>query len=255
MTSNCELISIPLSHYCEKVRWGLDLKDIAFKETPLMPVFQRLGSKRRGGVGTVPVLITDGKVLADSTDILQFLDTVSEKARLYPEDADQRKDVEDLEELFDTKLGPATRRIFYYYALPDKKLLMSVLKHKAPPNQYFVFGVSYFVLSRLMRKALNINIKGLMRSKERLAMCFDEAEKRLSDGRAFLCGDQISAADLSFAALGAPMVLPDNYFIPLPELSRLHNDLADDIRRYRERAGGQYILKLFKEQRVRKKDS
>ncbi|MDF1666551.1 MAG: glutathione S-transferase family protein [Planctomycetota bacterium] len=249
MNQPYKLISIPLSHYCEKVRWGMDLKGIEFTESPYLPVFQRIASKRVGGQGTVPVLLTGDKVLSDSTDILHFLDTVKESPRLYPTNEAERKDVEAMEELFNSKLGPATRRVFYYYALPDKKLLMKILKPMSPPKQHFVFGVSFFVLSRLMRKALNINIKGLMRSKERLSMTFDEVEKRLTDGRPFLCGDSLSAADITFAALGAPMVLPKNYHIPMPELSELHPDLADEIRRYQERPGGQFIFKLYNEQR------
>lgn len=255
MSQPFKLVSIPLSHYCEKVRWGMDLKGIEFTEIPHVPVFQRRASKKAGGKGTVPVLLTGDKILSDSTDILRFLDTVQETPRLYPRDETQKKDVEELERLFDTKLGPATRRIFYYYALPNKKLLMKILTANSPPRQLFYFGLGYFLLSRLMRKALNINLKGLMRSKERLAMCFDEAEKRLSDGRSFLCGDSLSAADITFAALGAPLVLPKNYFIPMPDLSELPADLAEQIKRCQESRGGQFILKLFEEHRKVKKNN
>lgn len=34
-------------------------------------------------------------------------------------------------------------------------------------------------------------------------------ERLLSDGRAYLCGDSISAADITFAALAFPVLLPE----------------------------------------------
>lgn len=39
----------------------------------------------------------------------------------------------------------------------------------------------------------------------------------LSDGRAYLCGDSISAADIAFAALAFPVLLPEetaDIFLP-----------------------------------------
>jgi glutathione S-transferase len=78
MPTNFKLITIPVSHYCEKARWGLDYLQIPFQELPHMPPFHTGATKKYGGT-SVPVLITDTGVATDSTDILRYLD------RLYPE--------------------------------------------------------------------------------------------------------------------------------------------------------------------------
>jgi glutathione S-transferase len=50
------LITIPLSHYCEKVRWALDRVALPYREEPHAPLLHRLATKRNDG-GTVPALV------------------------------------------------------------------------------------------------------------------------------------------------------------------------------------------------------
>jgi hypothetical protein len=46
------LITIPLSHYCEKVRWALDRVALPYREEPHAPLLHWLATKRNeGGTG------------------------------------------------------------------------------------------------------------------------------------------------------------------------------------------------------------
>src|ERR1035437_1750966 len=45
----------------------------------------------------------------------------------------------------------------------------------------------------------------------------DSVAELLSDGRPYLCGDRFGAADLTFAALCAPVILPSDYGVALPQ--------------------------------------
>ena len=51
------LITIPISHYCEKARWALDRAAIAYREERHVQIIHRVASRRAGGGGTVPVLV------------------------------------------------------------------------------------------------------------------------------------------------------------------------------------------------------
>jgi glutathione S-transferase len=64
------LITIPISHFCEKARWALERTGVPYRERAHLQVLHRFAVRRAGGAGTAPVLIWDGRVLADSADIL-----------------------------------------------------------------------------------------------------------------------------------------------------------------------------------------
>src|SRR5690349_24994451 len=104
------LITIPISHFCEKARWALERAGIPYREQAHLQVFHRFAVRRAGGNGTAPVLVWDGRVLADSADIL---DATSAQApaeqRLFPDDPRAAAEVRALEREFDTRLGPEGR--------------------------------------------------------------------------------------------------------------------------------------------------
>ena len=88
------LITIPISHYCEKVRWALDLLQLPYIEEKHVPAFHRSATRKYGGI-SVPVLVTKSGNFTDSTDILHYLDTInSSDFSLFPEEPELRREVE-----------------------------------------------------------------------------------------------------------------------------------------------------------------
>ncbi|MDF1665714.1 MAG: glutathione S-transferase [Planctomycetota bacterium] len=244
------LISIPMSHYCDKVRWALELKKIPFTEEFHMPVFQIRAAKKAGGRGTVPVLVTPEKSYGDSTDILKFLDQIQSEPRLYPEEMALRKEVEDFEELCDEKLGPHTRRIAFSLMLGNKALMLSVLQHKTPPGQFRAFNWGFFFFRFLIRKGMNITPASVERSVKKVDEIFTVVEAQLEkSGGPYLFGDSISAADITFATMAMPAILPRPFFIPLPDMSALDPARRQLVEDCRSRPAGAYALKLYKEER------
>ncbi|MEB3343132.1 glutathione S-transferase N-terminal domain-containing protein [Okeania sp.] len=109
-SQNYRLITIPVSHYCEKVRWALDRLKITYTEEPHIPLFHRLATFKYDSI-SVPVLATENHgIFVDSTDILHYLSAIAPPdKKLYPDIPELRKEVEELEDLFDEKLGVAVR--------------------------------------------------------------------------------------------------------------------------------------------------
>ena len=202
MAVPASLITIPLSHYCEKARWALDRVAFPYREEPHAPLFHRLATKRRDG-GTVPVMVAATSRFVDSTEILAHADVISGGGLLYPCDEVLRREVDVLEERFDTELGPHTRR----------------WAHE--------------------------------RSLERVRSVFRQVDQQLSDGRKFLTGDRFTAADLTFAALAAPVLLPVECRAVQPTLETVPAAMREEILRFRNTDAGRFALRLFSQERGR----
>src|SRR2546421_10080066 len=92
------LVTIPISHFCEKARWALDRVGVEYEERAHLQLIHRFAARRAGGGKTVPVLIFDDGVLGESADILAYADAhAPPEARLYPVDPTQAAEVRSLE--------------------------------------------------------------------------------------------------------------------------------------------------------------
>src|SRR3954447_17471412 len=79
------LVTIPISHYCEKARWALDRAGVAYVERRHLPALHRVAVRRAGGRLTAPVLVCpEGRVVCESADIVAWADAraVSRRPRI-----------------------------------------------------------------------------------------------------------------------------------------------------------------------------
>jgi glutathione S-transferase len=79
------LYTIPISHYCEKARWALDMTGFAYTEERHLQASHWRPVRRAGCSRTVPVLATGDRVLAESHDLLELAGDHVEPS-LFPTD-------------------------------------------------------------------------------------------------------------------------------------------------------------------------
>ena len=253
-TAPAILITIPLSHYCEKARGALDRVGLPYREEPHAPLLHRLATQRNDG-GTVPVLVHGSSRFIDSTAILVHADAVCGGDLLYPRDATLRSEVDALEEQFDTELGPHTRRWAYAHLLPDAKLLRWLWSRGVPRLESGLLPVVTPLASRLVRAAYKVTPEGAQRSLERVRGIFRQVDDRLGSlgnlgsGRQFLVGQHFTAADLTFAALAAPMLLPMECRAVQPTLDAVPAAMREEVLRLRDTDAGRFALRLFSQER------
>ena len=244
------LITIPPSHYCEKARWALEKAEIPYREEGHPPLFHRLPVKLAKGEHSTPVLVAGKTVVPDSTDILQFIDVEhAEGWRPYPTDSQLRVDAEELEEVFDTRLGPHTRRIAYYHLLQHKELFLASVLAGVGGLERTLFKVGSPLIKKLMRVGMRIDDEGAERSLGYVRSVFATVGELLADGRSYLVGKKFGAADLTFAALAAPVLLPRNYGSPLPSLDEVPTELLAQIEEFRSLPAGDFALRLYRDHR------
>jgi len=243
------LISIAVSHYCEKVRWALEWLKIPYVEESHVPLFHRFATREYGN-SSVPILVTETDTFTDSTDILHYLNTLAPEARyLYPTDPELSREVEQLEELFDTKLGVSIRGWAYFYSLDDREAMRRVWCKGTPWVEQVGFAIAFPIMRRLVQQSLNITAASAASSLQEIKQIFDTVNQQLADNRPYLVGDKFSAADITFAALAAPALLPPEHPVMPPQLDGIKSEMATTIKELRATPAGMYALRLYREQR------
>lgn len=101
----------------------------------------------------------------------------------------------------------------------------------------------------MLRSGLKISAAGDARSRTRLEEVFADVQQRLKDGRRFLGGDRFTAADLTFAALAAPLVMPPEYERWLIPLALTGPAFRKDVDGWRRTRAGAFALELFASER------
>ena len=248
---SARLVTIPISHFCEKARWALDRAGVEYVEQPHLQLIHVFAARHAGGGRTVPVFVTEaGEVLADSTDILRWADTqVAPERWLYP-GGEVGRDAAALEAWLDDGFGPDGRLWMYHETLPVIKQLGQWATVGIPPWERGVFRVGGPAIDIAIRRFLGINADAAAEALDRVERVFDDIAGRLSDGRQFLLGDRFTAADLTFAALAAPMLLPSGYGSPLPPPEAMPPALAREVQRLRAHPAGQFADRMYGEERV-----
>jgi glutathione S-transferase len=234
-----KLITIGVSHYCEKARWALDLAGLDFTEDAHAPIFHIPYVKSVGAGRTVPVLVAE-RVIGDSTEILKWIG--AHPASTW--DPYEHEAALEWEEKFDQIVGPHARRLAYGWMLPHKDLVMTMMHGKAKTWESRSLQVSYPLAAAGLRKSLNITPDGVARSKAKLDAIFAEVAEVL-DGRDYIVGDKLSAADLTFAALAAPLVLPKGYGWTMPVVEDLPDEIREEVEAYRNHPAGQFVMKTY----------
>lgn len=238
------LITIPFSHYCEKARWALQHARVAFREEGHVPMLHWRASFGAGGKRTVPVLVSDEGVLADSTDILALADRRAPAERkLYHGDAAA------LEDRFDVDFGPHTRRLGYWHALPERGRITELATKDVPKWEALVLRAAFPLAKAIMMRGMRIDAEGARRSLEKVERTFADVDALLADGRRYLTGDRFSAADLTFAALAAPLLMPPEHPYAVGE-AQLPGGLRELRDRFRATRAGAHVLRMYREHRA-----
>ncbi len=243
-------MTIPISHYCEKARWALDRAGIAYTEERHVQGVHRIVARKLSGGLTVPVLVTDAGPVAESAQILEWVDRRSPAEHgLFPSDRGAHAEVARLCQRFDEVLGPRGRRLLYVNMFNARDMTLNVNNQGVPRWEDRAIRVGWPLITRLVRRVLDIT-PGIEVEDERVVFSeLDYVAELLADGRPYLAGDRFSAADLTFAALCSPLIAPPEYGIVLPQPETLPPAIATLMQRARDHPAGSFALKQFAEHR------
>jgi glutathione S-transferase len=246
MSAMLRLITIPISHYCEKARWALERVGLPYHEERHVQGIHRLAARRAGGGATVPVLVAPDGVIGQSGEILAWVDRRAHpEQRLFPAAAAERAEVERLCARFDEELGPKGRRLMYVHMLGDRRLALRFNNQGVPRWEDGAIRRGWPLAASFLRRALDIRPGVEVADEAAVWREFDFVAGLLEDGRPHLCGERFGAGDLTFAAMSAALIVPPDYGVRLPQPEQLPPATAALVGRAREHPAGRYALSMF----------
>ena len=204
------------SHYNEKARWALDWKGVPHVRRAVAPGPHAQQMLELSGQQAVPVMEIDGRVVFDSTAIIAAIEEAAPAPPLHPVDPGERARALALEEFLDEELGPHVRRLAWNALLPDRAYCTALLTGGFGREMDEFYERAFPMIEQVMRSSMRIDDAGVAESRSKVRAALDRIANERG-GREHLVGDDFSVADLTAAALLAPIIVPPEFPYPLPE--------------------------------------
>ncbi len=106
------------------------------------------------------------------------------------------------------------------------------------------------LVGRVIDRYLDITPEKAAHSLDDVRATFDSVAERLdSAGGATWWATASRAADLTFSALAAAVLMPPEYGVPLPQPDELPAPMAAVVRELRDHPAGEFALEMFRTER------
>lgn len=245
-TAKLRLYTFSLSHFSEKIRWALTAGGVAFEEVPWTPFFHVLRARRRGKGTTVPVLETDDVRVQDSTRILLWLEEHRAPFALVPEERSEREAALAIEARFD-EVGKHVVRFAYSRTLDDTESVARYWRTDATPWERRVIRSCFPVMRWMFRRKLRMNAANIERSRMAIESGLMWLDSQTAAGAPYLVGGRLTVADLTAAALLAPLACPDEH--PIYGSARYRAGIQPLVRDWQDRPAFAWVRAMYRDHR------
>ena len=229
-----KLYQFPVSHFCEKARWALELKELPYRKVNLLPGPHAKKAKKIAGSSKLPILQHDKATIQGSSQIITYLDQNFSRRSLTPSDPEEQKLASAWEDYADREIGPQVRLLSYHTLLDHRSLIIPMMTQDCSWYSGMLMKAAFPKVSVAMRDMLKINDASAEEARQQISTALDNIAETLGD-REFLVGESFSRADLSVASLLAPLISPSGYGVEWPE--KMPEPLASQIEGFQDRLG------------------
>lgn len=257
MTQPC-LVTIPISHFCERARWSLEIAGIAFDERCNLQIFHRVALKRIGGKQTVPALWTPAGTLTDSYQILEWIrqqPLEAERARIFSSSQGRIHQMQ----VWGEALAVASRLLIYNWIIPHKSFLLRVNNRHAPPWQGACLRIGYTPAMNMIQKLLDMTPESLAQAHQSVQSTLDWVEGKVNqapylflDEETPSAGQAFTELDLTMATYLAPIAMPPQYGVTsgsMPELAQCPEEFQRVMAPLHTHPASQWVRRVFAKHR------
>jgi glutathione S-transferase len=238
------LYQFAASHFNEKVRWTLDLKNVPHERITLMPGPHAPKIKRLTGRTETPVLVDGDEVVAGSSRIIDYLENRFPTPAVYPRDPADRERAFEIQRRFDADVGPAVR-LAKFFEVMDADYAIQTFCREQGSMAKLLYRAAFPVVHRVMKSSMQIDAANAAEARERVSEAFDLVATTAGPS-GYLIGAHFSLADLVCAALLLPAVSVTAWGGPPEHESernrRWHAAWADH-------PGAQWVREMFRRHR------
>ncbi|MBM4383303.1 MAG: glutathione S-transferase [Deltaproteobacteria bacterium] len=236
----------PSSHYNEKARWALDWKGLAHTRIPYLPGPHAPQIQRLSRQQATPVLQMGARVIPGSAAIIDALEREFPQRALYPADPVQRERALELQRELDEEVGPAVRTVVFSALVPELDYLCAMFTKGQPRWKRGVYRALLPLVSPVIARANGVTAENVPRAFERTQRALDDVA-RLVGPSGQIVGDAFSVADLTTAALLAPIVRLEHPDMKQPQ--PIPARVAELLARFEKHAAVQWVQQQYAKHR------
>lgn len=214
--SDVVLHQFPYSHFNEKARWALTYKKVAHVRQSYLPGPHIPQIKKLTGQSQTPVLDWHGEIITGSAAIIDKLESEIAEHPLYPADYLMKQKALELQAYYDTEVGPANRTVLFSKMIDEASYMTGMFSTgKSLPTRLF-YRATFPLAKGLIARGNGVTPENTARSRDITARAMDELARN-TEATGYLVGDTFTVADLSAAALFAPLANPTHPDMKRPE--------------------------------------
>ena len=214
-----ELYQFEMSHYCEKVRLILDYKGLAYRKVEVTPGIGQIELYQMSGQRLVPVLKDGAEIVADSTEIVKYLERKYPQNPVLPTDPQQQALCWLMEEWADESIGTNSRTTLLNALGRDGDLRKAVLPTSVPGFFKNLVGAVPGELLTVLGTGVGLGADTVKSAREAMKQNLDCLSKLLAN-QPYLVGDQPTVADFAVAGLTMYVKFPDTPHLDVPDSLR-----------------------------------
>ena len=227
-----KLHQFAISHFCEKARWALEIKELPYRKVNLLPGPHIKKAKKMTGSSSLPILEHDGVFIKDTSAIITYLDENFSRRSLTPEQPNEKELAAAWESFADREIGPAVRLLSYHTLLDHPDVVIPLLTSNGPWYGSWAMKAAFPKIAESMRDMLKITPDSVIEAENKISTALDNLNETLGD-KEFLVGDTFTRADLSVASLLAPLITRSAYGVEWPE--KMPEPLASQMSNFHDR--------------------
>ena len=234
------------SHFNEKARWAMDLKGLAHNRETYLPGPHMPAIRKMTGQTSTPVLQEGDAFVVGSAQIIDHLEQTHPTPPLYPEDPDLQEEALAVQRALDEQYGPAVRTVLFSVFVREGGYLTRMFGGSKSLPKRLAYRAMFPVAKSMIAKGNGVTPDNVVRCEKVTLEQLDELARSVA-GTGYLVGAAFSVADLTAAALTAPIAGVEHPDMkrpqPMPERVR------ELIERYADHEAIAWVNEMYRKHR------